>query len=528
MTSLITGTWTLVSSSVEIIKSTRRMTLRIHRLLQPGLSELSEGDQRRLLGLQKRVECLVQPLNFLLLWSKQRDSCVQQVVLSAQELLFDVCSFVERFVPPDGSPAPPGPGGATIDSDQLEYYVRELEFACASVGMAVSIAKATEAPQPCPAQTHEPRDRGGAAGGSVGSSGVSLSALLRASRRIQEMHGRSGDLCTCPGRLYVQAVAGSGAATGSRGDAASGCGASSNGMGDVQGRRGVGEWQPVLSLATFKVVAVADSRLRRRRYRISVESRLPLSQPGTGHREAQPPCYDGVRDDESAAPAGGLNTSGPLDFPIEAALDANLVTTGHVGLPTEPAHCALDLAVDSLALLWGGGGPPPSAGTTSGSGSAGADELGGDLLTDAVLLPEAVTAAEAVPRPLWPASRRLRSASPTVHASTALCSRYAFIFDCQRGEAEMRSGEAEVALTPLDAMYLARLCALDDGHHQPFLPQDGSGAEAAAACPPHLLSSDEVLSALLFQQDLECGDTAANVAAPGGSGVSAAAVRSGG
>ena len=32
-------------------------------------------------------QCMVQPLNFLLLWSKSRDDRVQQVVLSAQELL---------------------------------------------------------------------------------------------------------------------------------------------------------------------------------------------------------------------------------------------------------------------------------------------------------------------------------------------------------------------------------------------------------------------------------------------------------
>jgi len=465
------------------------MTLRIHGLLQRGQLELSEGDQRRLLGLQKRVECLVQPLNFLLLWSKQRDSCVQQVVLSAQELLFDVCSFVERFVPPESSPAtggaarPPGPGSGSIDSDKLEYYVRELEFACASVSMAVSIARATE-PAPQPRQNAV----GGATSSNTGSSGVSLSALLRASRRIQEMHGRSGDLCTCPGRLYVQAIpsAGSRASGGGADGATDGCAAGSRGSGDVEGRRGSSEWQPVLSLATFKVVAALDSRLRRRRYRISVESRLPLTQPGTGHREPSPPASDGAREEELGA-GGGLNTSGPLDFPIEAALDASLVTTGCAALPAEPTQCSIFLAVDSLALLWSG---PPS------SGGPGGDDPAGDI-TDAVLLPEAAAAAEAGGRPLWPASRRLRS--PSLQSGSTPGSRYAFVFDGQRGEAE-RTGEAEVALTPLDAMYLARLCAFDDGHHQSFLPQEASGAEAPAACPPHLLSSDEVLAALLLQQ----------------------------
>jgi len=102
------------------------------------------------MGLEKRVECLVQPLNYLLLWSKQQDSCVQQVVLNAQELLFDVCTFIERFVPQDPAQAggKGGGGGAGLDSEQLEYYLRELEFACTSVGMAVNIARATEPPPP--------------------------------------------------------------------------------------------------------------------------------------------------------------------------------------------------------------------------------------------------------------------------------------------------------------------------------------------------------------------------------------------
>jgi hypothetical protein len=61
--------------------------------------------------------------------------------------------------------------------------------------------------------------------------------------------------------------------------------------------------------------------------------------------------------------------------------------------------------------------------------------------------------------------------------------------------------EAEV-LTPLDALYLARLCALDDGNQQPFLQDNATAGDDAVACsvsgcPAHLLSSDEVISALL-------------------------------
>merc|ERR1719440_2383491 len=130
MTSLIAGTWSLISSSAEVITGARRMRVRIQRLLQLEKIELSESDRRRLMGLEKRIACLVQPLNFLLHWSKKRDSCVQQAVLSAQELLFDVCSYVERFIPQDGgltiagSKGGNGACGGTLDSEKLEYYLR--------------------------------------------------------------------------------------------------------------------------------------------------------------------------------------------------------------------------------------------------------------------------------------------------------------------------------------------------------------------------------------------------------------------
>merc|ERR1712039_136021 len=76
--------------------------------------------------------------------------------------------------------------------------------------------------------------------------------------------------------------------------------------------------------------------------------------------------------------------------------------------------------------------------------------------------------------------------------------RYAFVFDSPRESGgEPRTGfEEDVVLTPLDAMYLARLCALDSGQQQPF-QQDADAADSAATCPPHLLTSDEVLVLLL-------------------------------
>jgi len=286
----------------------------------------------------------------------------------------------------------------------------------------------------------------------------------------------------------------------------------------------------VLSLAAFKVVAAFDGRPRRRGCRISVESRLPLGQPG-GHQH----CEDyRCEEDEANTYRAGLNTSGPLDFPIEAALEASLVTTGSLSLPAEPSCCSVDLAVDSLAMLWGGcarpsqrsatspaaapplvGVQPSSSGFPTGGYPTGASggapsaccasadlDMSADLNTDAVLLPEGVlAAAETVPRPLWPASQRLRSSSPLQRTASCSTSRYAFVFEGRRGEADLRLYEAEV-LTPLDALYLARLCALDDGNQQPVLQDVATAGDDAVACsvsgcPAHLLSSDEVISALL-------------------------------
>lgn len=554
MTSLIAGTWTLISSSAEIITGARRMTLRIHRLLQPGLLELSEGDRRRLLGLQKRVDCLVQPLNFLLLWSKHRDSCVQQVILNAQELLSDVCAFVDRYFPQDcsgssclgGSAKAPGPG-RDMCSEQLEYYLRELEFACASVSMAVSIARATEGSDGGGGLEEGRPQRGGQGpkknadtgrGGPL-AAGISLSALLRASRRIQEMSGRSGDLCACLGRLYIQPLAGEG---------------DSELRSEMHRKYEVASWSPLFSLAAFKVVAVADGRLRRRRYGISVESRLPLTQS----EEDGGALASGVDAADVHGPLandGGLNSSGPHTFPIEVALDACLTVAAHLGLP--PADPLLsDLGVDELVLYW----TAPRGSSTNGTSTAGAELQGGrqplcdakgvapggrcaadaahgggsssgcacgdpaeevSSELDAVLLPEAVP--DRMQRPFWD---RCRAASPRLLARTASApldgSRYAFVFDGRRRSAELGS-EQEVLLTPLDALYLARLCAHDNGQFHSALPSEVASngfVGEAAGCPPHLLSSDEVLAALLLQPHRPLAATPAAAAVVAGGSAS--------
>lgn len=466
---LITGTWTLISSSAELVAGARRMTLRIHRLLQPGLLELSEADRRRLVALQKRVDCLVHPLNYLLLWSKERDSCVQQAVLGAQDLLSDVCEFVDKYFPQDVGVAPSRVDG--IDVELLEYYLRELEFACTSVSMAVNMVRTT-----------------GAAAAPTPRGGVSLSAVLRASRRIQDMAGRSGDLCAYPGRLYSRAVGGKGGAD----EAAS--------------------WAPVLSLAALKVVAEVDGRARRRRYGLTVESRLPLgtspsSDAGDGRGRGVSTAGTEPSDCSSrAASPSGLNASGQLRFPIEASLEARLATTAGLALPPESSCCDLAaLGVDELALLWTAR-PPAGAATIC-------DETGAEIV-EAVLLPEALS--DSTRPPLWdrrPSPSRLSPGDgaagpvagsrsgrkgPAAPAGTL----FAFVFNSRTVHGAEPRGDSEMPLTPLDALYIARLCAYDDEQHKLLLPADCGGNTAEARlCPPHLSSSDEVLAALLEQAD---------------------------
>lgn len=256
------------------------------------------------------------------------------------------------------------------------------------------------------------------------------------------------------------------------------------------------EWIPVLSLATLKVVAVV--RQGRRRYMLSVESRLPVSQ-----RNEYPPTlavpspYSDESKAEDGKQRGGLNAPGPLNFPIEVALDACLVTTSLLPLPAD-ARFLRELGIDALVLAFGGVPGAAGAGAAFGASEACAE------FPDAVVL-HALPPGEVGQWPIR-GSRRLSGANATALPRSCSTSetRYAFVFDGPRGSAELRAGDSEVALSPLDALYLARLCALDNGQHQQFLAQDGVGVDGAAACPPHILSSDEVLTALL-SEGVACG-----------------------
>ncbi|CAK9115824.1 unnamed protein product [Durusdinium trenchii] len=159
-------------------------TARIPPAVPLNSERIAEGKQRWIAELKKRVEKLVPSLNFLLLQTLKRDSCVHQVVQNTQDLLFDVCSFVERWASPDAT-------RGVSDVELLDHYLNELEFACLSVTMAVNVLHAAE---------------DGQMGVVDGRSSLpSLKSLLRASQRIQDVYGQIGELSASRGELYSQA-----------------------------------------------------------------------------------------------------------------------------------------------------------------------------------------------------------------------------------------------------------------------------------------------------------------------------------
>lgn len=185
MTSLLLGTASLLSSSASIVTGFRQISARIRELVSPGRGvDLRDVDKRKLIAMQKRVECLIQPLNFCVMWSKNRSTGIQPIVRYAQEIIESVSASIEslRFVQSDTDAFV-----KTLDDDsslKLEYLLSELDFACSSVNMAVSLTNIIK---------DTPAD---------GGRYLSPAALLKASSRIQAMNSSSGDLVTIDGRLF--------------------------------------------------------------------------------------------------------------------------------------------------------------------------------------------------------------------------------------------------------------------------------------------------------------------------------------
>jgi len=384
MNSLLVGTWSLISSE-EVLSRARRVSQRIQGFLEQSDDGSLSVEELSLLGLKKRVEGLVPSLNFLLAQTLKRDSCVQQVVQNTQDLLFDVCSFVERCCPDKSGSV------ANFDSELLDHYLNELEFACLSVTMAVNVLHAAE------------DVRMGVVDGR--SSGASLTCLLSASQRIQDVYGQTGDLSTSPGQLFSQACDGA--------------------------------WTMLLGPATLRVRA--DEVPGFLRYGLQVAANSPDLF------------------------AEEVDFDLPLDFRIEVALDAQLVTVESLELGG---------VAGSEALLWRGGCFESSAACE---------------FPDAELVQED-SGSSPRSRSFWQRRhQRLLSAglSPGEIAEGSIS--YAFVF--QHEADESNDGER---LRPREVLLMARLCAFDTGHQQ-FTKFD---AMEERSCPPHLQSSDELLALL--------------------------------
>lgn len=487
MAYVLTYAYSAISQGGNVLAGARRVTTQVRRFLDLEKVELSADDKQRLSTLEKRIYCLSGPFNYLLEWSKDRDSCLSPIIFSAQQLLLDSRLYMERFMPQDcNSPAGvKSSANEGLDVDKIQYFLKELDWCTNAVGMAINISKAIDAssPVPEPAQARKRRrkhregsqaqDKGDVAdhddaeedSRSCGSWEVlpnSRIALLRASRRILEMRGRSGDLCTFSGRLYFE-VAGPGK---NRGDS-----------GTSEARPT--EWAPKFSQATFR--AVAQEKKGKLRYSFVVDSRLPLSQ-----RESSGPILPAGDAEDANIQTGLMNAATePLEFSIDVALDACLTTTAGMNLPLDSTSGPHIAGIDSYALIWSSA---PSASDPSLQLETYSTEF------EAVVLTEPAASASSPCRAPSPWS----SLSPTRTRSNGLSPRYVFVFDsCGNGEA--RSVDAGVTFTPLDADYLLRLCAYDDG--QSSATQDGDSFDVGGGCyPPHLSCSDEALELVLKQQ----------------------------
>ena len=199
MTSLLIGTASLLSSSASIVAGLKHLSSRIKVLVSPGLGyELRDIDRRRLLAVHRRVECLMGPLNLCVQLSSERDSCVAETVSYCRELIDSVSVWMEsvRFTASETSPNVKCLDEASVE--KLDYYLRELEFACSSIQLAREILLGSSGQNSPPYSVSPP-----ASPSSVGPPNIiSPSALLKSSRRLWDMKGKSGDLVVVEGRVF--------------------------------------------------------------------------------------------------------------------------------------------------------------------------------------------------------------------------------------------------------------------------------------------------------------------------------------
>lgn len=350
-----------------------------------------------MVAIHKRVECLIQPLNYCVMWAKDKDSCIQPIIQYAYDLVQSVTDFLDKvkFVADEVDPFT-----RVLESEssqKVDHFLRELEFACNSVSMAVAITRTLAS--------------------SDGERQVSPSALLKASMRISEMTSRSGDLFAIKGSLYKR----------------------------LSGRP---EWS----------LACADSVLRL----TQLKSLDPADSPYL------------IR----VSVPGETVTCG-LHFPIHVALSFQVSTIKSLSLPVA-------CLVDSLVVAWEYSDSPSQTKrrvlhrNPSGNMDSDLSRLSLDSSDNETIL---VHGAADVPASLRPRILSTHISGPEATAE------YAFAY-------------SDTTLSPLDLVYIARLCVIEATRQSPIASPGTEGSlsspKQAAMQALHLEASDETLTALLI------------------------------
>lgn len=389
MAGLVSGTWALISSSANLISGTRQMTERTRQMTERVQRMLNTHDQygtvsaqdsKQLCALQQRVECLVQPLNYLLLWSSGSNTAVQQVVTNAHQLLLSVCEFITKAT--KGSSAAMSPDKL---QREFQHYFRELDFMVQAVQLAISVSQIQNT-------------------SAKSQSTISPSALIKASHRVAEMYNKGGDMCVCEGKLV---------------------------------------WRLVGSEEPWELYYMEECRMK-------VISDLAKMSKACFSLRVDRIFVDGDRGSDEGAIARG----DAICFSINSATGMRLESAAT--LPEATAVASGEESVGWLdgqsVLIWTG---TPASATL-------------DPEFDSILL-------ETSSNTLSPRDSRV--------GGECTDSEFAFYFK------ERRLGDA--TFSPVDFLYVAKLCALDDH-------AGGTSTATPGGTPPHLKAADEVLQEILM------------------------------
>ncbi len=139
--------------------------------------------------LCRRVQALAQPLQFCWLWSQNKGSSVSESVYHGRRLLCQVDAFVREWAEAEKKRGR-GQADAQATVTQLREFLSELDFCVNTLCLSMHIVNAAALQQ---------RERDAA---------VSPASLLRASRRVCEMHGSGGDVVVIEGWLFERRLDG--------------------------------------------------------------------------------------------------------------------------------------------------------------------------------------------------------------------------------------------------------------------------------------------------------------------------------